>query len=156
MTYIMTALQLALSLNPGDVTHYWKLYSMGFIPTQLPLAFAEFALTGYVIRYISETRSDLIGHGRIVSFDRFTKTALSVMVMISLVIVAGAYIGHLRGTAMAGTDSTVEAFAAPGAGKDGIGVKLMARIGEPLGFAFVGITGGLLTGYFWTGRGRKS
>jgi cobalt/nickel transport system permease protein len=50
LTYITTALQLALSLNPGNVMHYWKLYSLGFIPTQLPLAFAEFAFTAYVIQ----------------------------------------------------------------------------------------------------------
>lgn len=156
LTYLTTALQLALSLNPGNVMHYWKLYSLGFIPTQLPLAFAEFAFTGYVIKYISETKSELVaphGHGGI---SRFTKTALALMVLITSVIFAGAYFGYINGGDNAGVDGTVETLAAPDAGSDGIGVRLMAQVGEPLGFAFVGITGGLITGYFWSGARRKS
>ncbi|MBU4454853.1 MAG: energy-coupling factor ABC transporter permease, partial [Euryarchaeota archaeon] len=43
LTYLATALQLALSLNPDNVMYYWELYSLGFIPTQFPLAAAEFA-----------------------------------------------------------------------------------------------------------------
>ncbi|MCE8423190.1 MAG: energy-coupling factor ABC transporter permease, partial [Candidatus Methanoperedens sp.] len=34
ITYITTALQLALSLNSQNVIKYWELYSFGFIPTQ--------------------------------------------------------------------------------------------------------------------------
>ncbi len=156
LTYLTTALELALSLNPGNVMHYWKLYSLGFIPTQLPLAFAEFAFTGYVIKYISETKSELVepqGHGGI---SRFTKTAMVLMVSITSVIFVGAYFGYINGGDNAGVDGTVETLAAPGAGSDGIGVRLMAMLGEPLGFAFVGITGGLMTGYFWSGIRRKS
>ena len=157
LTYLTTALELALSLNPGNVMHYWELYSLGFIPTQLPLAFAEFAFTGYVIKYISEAKSELIdtrcyGYG----LGKFTKTALALMVLITSVIFAGAYFGYLNGGDNAGVDGVVETVAAPGAGPDGIGVRLMARLGEPLGFAFVGITGGLITGYFWSGARRKS
>lgn len=155
LTYLMTALQLALSLNPENVMYYWKLYSLGFIPTQLPLAFAEFAFTGYVIEYISRTKQDLIGtEGHVM--DRFTKTALVLMVLITSVIAAGAYIGYLGGSDMAGVDSTVETLAAPDADPGGIGVRLMARFGEPLGFAFVGIIGGLFTGYFCTELRRRT
>lgn len=153
LTYITTALQLALSLNSENVMYYWKLYSLGFIPTQLPLAFAEFAFTGYVIQYISETKKELIGKAN--GMDRFTKAALILMILITSVIAAGAYIGYLRGGDMAGVDSTVEGLAAPDAISSGIGVRLMARFGEPLGFAFVGITAGLVTGYFWTELRRK-
>jgi hypothetical protein len=32
----------------------------------------------------------------------------------------------------------------------------MAILGEPLGFALVGITGGLFTGYFLSDLGRKN
>ncbi len=147
LTYLTTALELALSLNPGNVMHYWKLYSLGFIPTQLPLAFAEFAFTGYVIKYISETKSEVMNTTS--STDKFTKTALFSMILITAIIAAGAYIGYLKGYNLAGIDGTVEALAAPAAVSSGIGVKLMARFGEPLGFALVGITGGLVTGYFW-------
>ncbi|VVB90839.1 Cobalt transport protein CbiM [uncultured archaeon] len=153
LTYLTTALELALSLNPGNAMYYWKLYSIGFIPTQLPLALAEFAFTGYAIKYISQTKSEVIDTSQ--SFDRFTKTALLLMFLIAGVIAASAYIGYMGGGNMAGVDGTVEAGAAPGAVPDGIGVKLMARFGEPLGFALVGITGGLATGYFWNSWRKK-
>ncbi len=151
LTYLTTALQLALSLNPENVMHYWKLYSLGFIPTQLPLAFAEFAFTGYAIKYIAEAKSELICQPGGAGLDRFTKTALSLMVLITLVISAGAYAGYLRGGDNAGVDGAVETLAAPYATSDGIGTRLMARFGEPVGFAFVGTIGGLFTGYFWNG-----
>lgn len=149
MTYLTTALQLALSLNPENVMYYWKMYALGFIPTQLPIALAEFALTGYVIKYISGT--GVMGSPGI---DRFTKIALMAMLMIATIIAAGAYIGHLGGKDMAGVDGTIEAKAAPSVIPGGIGTELMARLGEPLGFAFVGITGGLITGYCWKAWGK--
>ncbi|MCZ7399171.1 MAG: energy-coupling factor ABC transporter permease [Candidatus Methanoperedens sp.] len=155
LTYLTTALELALSLNPGNVMHYWKLYAMGFIPTQLPLCIAEFAFTGYVIKYISETKPEVVAPAD-VCLDRFTKTALGLMILITSLLAIGAYIGYLGGGNMAGTDSTVEALAAPGAISNGIGVRLMARIGEPIGFGSVGIIGGLITGYFWSVARRKS
>lgn len=155
LTYITTAMELALSLNPGNVIYYWKLYSLGFIPTQLPLAFAEFAFTAYVIKYISETRTDInISYG--CPIDRFTKTAFLLMVLISSIIALGAYAGYLNGANMAGIDGTVEALAAPASSPGGIGIRLMSRLGEPLGFALVGITGGLFTGYFWNELRRKT
>ncbi len=154
ITYLTTALQLALSLNPDNVLHYWKLYSLGFIPTQVPLAIAEFAFTGYAIEYLSRTRRELVGTPS--GMGRFTKTALLLMVLITFAIALGAYIGYLKGGDMSGVDSTVETFAAPDAVQDGIGTALMARFGEPLGFAIVGITGGLFTGYFWEALRRRS
>jgi len=57
---------------------------------------------------------------------------------------------------MAGIDGSVEALAAPDVIPEGIGVDLMSRMGEPIGFAIVGITGGLLTGYFWNEIRRKT
>ncbi|MCZ7356049.1 MAG: energy-coupling factor ABC transporter permease [Candidatus Methanoperedens sp.] len=149
LTYVTTALELALSLNPDNVFHFWKLYSMGFIPTQLPLSISEFAFTAYVIKYVFETRAEVLsGDGS--RIDRFTKTALALMIIIASVIAAGAYFGYLKGGNMSGTDGSVESLAAPSAYVTGIGVRLMSRLGEPLGFVFVGITGGLVTGYFWT------
>ena len=152
LTYLTTAFQLALSLNPGNVVHYWKLYSFGFIPTQLPLALAEFVFTAYVIKYISEAKPEAISK----STDRFAITALVLMILFSLVIAAGAYAGYLGGSNMAGIDGSVEALAAPDVIPEGIGVDLMSRMGEPIGFAIVGITGGLLTGYFWNEIRRKT
>lgn len=155
LTYLTTALQLALSLNTGDVMYYWKLYLLGFIPTQLPLAFAEFAFTSYIIKYISRTGADFnISSG--CPLDGFTRIAMLLMVSITSIIAATAYTGYLDGSDMAGIDGTVEALASSGASPEGIGSRLMARFGEPLGFALAGITGGLLTGYFWTDLRRRS
>jgi cobalt/nickel transport system permease protein len=155
LTYITAALELALSLNPGNVVHYWKLYTMGFIPTQLPLCIAEFAFTGYVIKYISETKPEVVAPAHF-HLDRFTKKALGLMILMTCLLAAGAYIGYLRGGDMAGTDSIVGAIAAPGAISNGIGIRLMARFGEPTGFALVGVIGGLVTGYYWNSlRGRS-
>lgn len=151
MTYIATALQLALSLNPDNVMYYWKLYSVGFIPTQLPLAFAEFALTGYVIRYLFELKTGIIETPQCPYSDNFTKKALIGMLFILSVITAGAYAGYLGGGDNTGIDEVIETLAAPDAVADGVGVKLMERFGEPVGFAFAGILGGLVTGYFWGG-----
>ncbi len=82
---------------------------------------------------------------------------LGLMMLITSLLAIGAYIGYVRGSDMAGTDSTVGALAAPGATSNGIGVRLMARLGEPIGFGFVGIIGGLVTGYYWNAiRWRRS
>ena len=75
--------------------------------------------------------------------------------IISIIAIA-AYIGYLDGADMAGIDGTVEEQAAPSASPDGIGIRLMAILGEPLGFAMVGITGGLFTGYFLSDLRRKN
>jgi len=154
LTYLTTAFQLALSLNPDNVMYYWKLYSIGFIPTQLPIAFAEFAFTAYVIRYIYKTEiKTSISSGW--PIDRFTFISLSLMVLIASAIAIGAYAGYMHGSNMVGIDTSVEELAAPAFSPDGIGIRLMALIGEPLGFALVGITGGLFTGYFWNDLRRK-
>lgn len=150
LTYLATALQLALSLNPENVTNYWKLYSLGFIPTQLPLAFAEFAFTGYVIKYISETKAELI-YTQSYTIDKFTKTALILMVLITSIIAAGAYLGYLKGSDNAGVDGTVEKLASPASNPEGIGKRLASQFEEPLLFAFAGMAGGLISGYFWIG-----
>jgi cobalt/nickel transport system permease protein len=158
MTYIATALQLALSLNPGNVVYYWKLYSLGFIPTQFPLAFAEFAFTGYVIQYLLKAKTSLLETQQESPSGNFIKKAIIMMLLILSVITAGAYMGYLRGGDNMGIDTVVETLAAPDAAAEGIGVELMERLGEPLGFGFAGILGGLVTGYFWggfTGKGQR-
>lgn len=153
LTYLTTALQLALSLNPGQVLAYWRLYALGFIPTQLPLAFAEFAFTGYVISYLARTGSELIDRQN--RADIFTRKALFLMLAVTLVIAAGAYLGYQSGGDMVGIDTTVETRAAPGFVPEGIGVNVMGHLGEPLGFALAGTAGGLITGYLWTGFRRE-
>lgn len=60
MCYVTTALELALSLNPGAVMSHWTLYAMGYIPTQLPLAIVEFIFTAAIVNYITTVRPDLL------------------------------------------------------------------------------------------------
>lgn len=60
LCYVTTALELALSLNPGAVMSHWTLYAMGYIPTQLPLAIVEFIFTAAIVNYIATVRPDIL------------------------------------------------------------------------------------------------
>ncbi len=61
--YLTTALQLALSLNPDTVVSHWMMYSAGYMPTQLPLAVAEFIFSAGIVQYIADRRPDLFEVG---------------------------------------------------------------------------------------------
>ncbi len=63
MTYVTSALELALGLNPHSVIYHWWLYFLGYGPTQIPLALAEFAFTAGVVSYIAENRPELLKVG---------------------------------------------------------------------------------------------
>jgi cobalt/nickel transport system permease protein len=60
LTYVTTAGQLAASLHPEALLHYWAIFAVGFIPTQLPLAIIEFVFTGLVVRYIADVRPEML------------------------------------------------------------------------------------------------
>lgn len=60
VTYLTTAAQLALSLHPEESLMYWGIFSAGFIPTQVPLAIVEFALTAVVIRYVAISKPEML------------------------------------------------------------------------------------------------
>ncbi|HIH77491.1 MAG TPA: energy-coupling factor ABC transporter permease [Halobacteria archaeon] len=60
LVYLTTAFQLALSLNPTSVLSHWLIYSAGYIPTQLPLAIAEFIFTAGIVEYIYKNKPDLL------------------------------------------------------------------------------------------------
>ncbi|MBS7659784.1 energy-coupling factor ABC transporter permease, partial [Candidatus Bathyarchaeota archaeon] len=60
-TYVTTAGQLALSLHPQEVIRYWGFFSMGFLPTQVPLAIIEFAVTAAIVRYIAISHPEVLG-----------------------------------------------------------------------------------------------
>lgn len=59
MTYVTTALQLALSLHPEAILRYWTIFSLGFLPTQVPLAAVELVFTTATIRHIVEHRPEV-------------------------------------------------------------------------------------------------
>lgn len=60
LTYITTALQLALSLHPESVMRHWGIFIIGFLPTQIPLMILEFFLTAMTFRYIVDRRPELL------------------------------------------------------------------------------------------------
>ncbi|MBS1264111.1 MAG: Cobalt transport protein CbiM [Methanonatronarchaeales archaeon] len=60
-TYMTTALILAAALHPGELLRFWAIFSMGFVPTQLPLSVAEAVSTGAVVRYVAHHRPELLG-----------------------------------------------------------------------------------------------
>lgn len=60
-TYITTAGQLALALRPNAALNYWIYFSAGFLPTQVPLAIIEFAVTAAVAKYVVLSRPEILG-----------------------------------------------------------------------------------------------
>ncbi len=60
-TYVTTASQLALSLHPENPMLYWGIFSVGFLPTQVPVAIIEFALTAAVVRYVAINKPEMLG-----------------------------------------------------------------------------------------------
>ena len=90
--------------------------------------------------------------------DRFTKTALVLMVVITAIFIVGAYIGYIGGHEMEGTDAIVEEHAASTA----VNVEATSSVpaitdlvGEPLGFTIAGMAAGFIVGYLWTGLFRR-
>lgn len=59
-TYVTTAFELAISINPDSFFQHWALYTIGFIPTQLPLAIAEFIFTAAIVKYIVDAKPEIL------------------------------------------------------------------------------------------------
>jgi cobalt/nickel transport system permease protein len=60
VTYVVAALEIALSIHPSNLLIYWGVYTMGFLPTQIPLAILEFAFTAASIQYIADHRPEVL------------------------------------------------------------------------------------------------
>lgn len=60
LTYATTSYELALSLFPNSVMSHLAIFMIGFAPTQIPLAVAEFVFTAMIVRYIAEQRPDIL------------------------------------------------------------------------------------------------
>ena len=60
LTYIMAAFQLAVSIHPEALFRYWGIFTLGYLPTQLPLAIIELVFTGLVVRYIADVRPEML------------------------------------------------------------------------------------------------
>ncbi len=89
--------------------------------------------------------------------DRFTKTALVLMVVIASVFVTCAYLGYIGGAEMEGTDAMVEEHAASTANVEATAIipALTDVVGEPAGFTIAGIIAGFIVGYYWTEMFRR-
>jgi ABC-type Co2+ transport system, permease component len=60
MTYVAAAFQLALSIHPENFFQWWGIFTLGYLPTQIPLAILEFGFTAAAIQYISIHRPGLL------------------------------------------------------------------------------------------------
>ena len=87
--------------------------------------------------------------------DKFTQTALVLMVVITALFCIGAYIGYIGGAGMEGTDGVVEEHAAEIGGREATEliptIGVYGDMGEYVGFTLAGVVSGLIVGYLWTG-----
>jgi cobalt/nickel transport system permease protein len=60
MTYVTSAFQLAISIHPAQLLEWWAIFTVGYLPTQIPLAILEFGFTGSAIQYIADHRPELL------------------------------------------------------------------------------------------------
>lgn len=60
ITYVTAALELAISLHPENLLSWWGIFTLGYIPTQVPLAILEFAFTAAVIQYIATHKPEML------------------------------------------------------------------------------------------------
>jgi cobalt/nickel transport system permease protein len=60
ITYLATGFELAISLHPDNFGYYWMLFTLGFTPTQIPLAIGEFVFTATAVKYVADHRPELM------------------------------------------------------------------------------------------------
>jgi cobalt/nickel transport system permease protein len=60
VTYVVAAFELAISLHPGNLMEWWGIFTVGYLPTQIPLAILEFGFTATAIQYIANHRPELL------------------------------------------------------------------------------------------------
>ncbi len=60
VTYVVAAFELSISLHPGNVVQWWGIFTLGYLPTQIPLAILEFGFTAGAIQYIATHRPALL------------------------------------------------------------------------------------------------
>jgi cobalt/nickel transport system permease protein len=60
VTYVVAAFELAISLHPSNLLEWWGIFTVGYLPTQIPLAILEFSFTAAAIQYIANHRPELL------------------------------------------------------------------------------------------------
>jgi hypothetical protein len=87
--------------------------------------------------------------------DKFTQTAIVLLVVVTALFCIGAYIGYIGGAGMEGTDGVVEEHAAEIGGREATEliptIGIYGDMGEYVGFTLAGVVSGLIAGYLWTG-----
>ncbi len=60
VTYVVAAFELSISLHPTHLLEWWGIFTIGYLPTQIPLAILEFGFTAGAIQYIATHRPELL------------------------------------------------------------------------------------------------
>jgi cobalt/nickel transport system permease protein len=60
MTYVTAAFELAISIHPAQWLEWMGIFTLGYLPTQVPLAILEFGFTATAIQYIANHRPELL------------------------------------------------------------------------------------------------
>jgi cobalt/nickel transport system permease protein len=60
VTYIVAALEMAISLHPTNFFEWWGIFTLGYLPTQIPLALLEFGFTAAAVQYVANHRPELL------------------------------------------------------------------------------------------------
>ena len=60
ITYVVAAFELAIGLHPTHLFEWWGIFTLGYLPTQIPLAILEFGFTAAAIQYIANHRPELL------------------------------------------------------------------------------------------------
>ncbi len=178
LTYLTTALQLALSLHPEAVLSNFLFFTAEFSVIQIPISILEFAFTGATIQYIANNRPDMLKwwqRGAPVfpmrseepvkvpkrgGFDKFTKYALVAMFAIVGGMLVSTYVGYsVYGNSIFETRYlTVIEDQARNLGLMFGHVIELGQVGEYVGFAVAGVAAGFVVGYLFPSvfRSRRS
>ena len=60
VTYVTAAFELAISIHPSQWVVWMGIFTLGYLPTQVPLAILEFGFTAAAIRYVAEHRPEML------------------------------------------------------------------------------------------------
>jgi cobalt/nickel transport system permease protein len=59
-TYVVAAFEMALSLHPTSLFQWWGIFTVGYLPTQIPLAILEFGFTAAAVKYVADHKPELL------------------------------------------------------------------------------------------------
>lgn len=153
LVYATTSAELALGLaGESSAFSLWKIFMLGFAPTQVFLAALEFAFTAGVIKYIIEKSPhtfQIAGAEKKISADSdVARKVVALWLLMIFVIIAGAYFGARAGD-LGGTDAAVEDAAAKLGSKEPTNPIALSEFGENLAFTAAGLLAGIFVGYFF-------